>query len=648
MAKFKITQKTTVAELKEQFSNEVGGTLRIYDGRSEAAENATLVSIGAKVGELECRTSRTVGKFEEAFQKDLNLKVKVYTTDNWVKVLDDITLEAASKLHNGMTKAKMEEYLSYKREEATPEKTASKKTAESAEVPEEYKGLPIIIIETTEIDMDDDDNNSEIEFSEYPAVGVVFHGYESNCSQGAVIVSDDHDELFSEAKDFIDEEISDDEDIPVRVIETTKIKGYGQAENTIDELGSVIGCALNELYDGGNKHYKYYEWEDWFAEKAIFIVDDDVFIASSDGGIDFIDLSEEQLYILKKEIIKANAKDDAYHFSENLASVSFDGKYGYINTDGDFVIEPQFEEAEDFKNGIARVRTNGKYGYINTNGKFVIEPQFDNVGDFRDGIAYVKLNKKYGYINSKGGYIIKPQLDFASYYFAEGFACVEVDGKYGYINTNGKFAIEPQFDNAEDFNNGIARVSVDDKYGYINTNGKFVIEPQFDDAEDFKNGIARVLVGDKYGYINTNGKFVIEPQFEEAKDFTDGIALVSINSKWGAIDASGQIVIALDCSNKYDIAVLCEGHIRVRVDWKFGIKNINDQWIVQPIYDEMEDLKEGLIKVKKDNKCGFINQDGDVIIPLNYERSTEFKNGEAEVRLNGEWFKIDSKGNKIK
>ena len=125
MAKFKITPTTTVAELKEQFSNEVGGVLRIYEGRSEAADGATLVSLGAKEGELECRTSRTVGKFEEAFQSDLNLKVKVYTKDNWVKVLDGITLATAAELPNGMTKAKMEEYLSYKREEKEEVSTPS-------------------------------------------------------------------------------------------------------------------------------------------------------------------------------------------------------------------------------------------------------------------------------------------------------------------------------------------------------------------------------------------------------------------------------------------------------------------------------------------------------------------------------------------
>lgn len=120
MAKFKITPTTTVAELKEQFRNEVGCVLRVYDGRSEAPDAATLVSLGAKEGELECRTSRTVGKFEEAFQNELNLKVRVYTKDNWVKVLDGITLAVAGQLHNGMTKAQMEGHLSYKRSEKEP------------------------------------------------------------------------------------------------------------------------------------------------------------------------------------------------------------------------------------------------------------------------------------------------------------------------------------------------------------------------------------------------------------------------------------------------------------------------------------------------------------------------------------------------
>ncbi len=47
MAKFNITQTTTVAELKSQFSQEIGGVLRIYEGRSEASEASYISIVGS-------------------------------------------------------------------------------------------------------------------------------------------------------------------------------------------------------------------------------------------------------------------------------------------------------------------------------------------------------------------------------------------------------------------------------------------------------------------------------------------------------------------------------------------------------------------------------------------------------------------------
>ena len=123
MAKFKITKTTTVDELKKQFADEIGGTLRVYDGRSQVEDDVTLVSIGAKTGELECRTSRTVGKFEEAFNEEFNLKVKVYTVDDWVHVLSGVTLESVSKIKRQARKADMEQFVAYKREEGEHDET---------------------------------------------------------------------------------------------------------------------------------------------------------------------------------------------------------------------------------------------------------------------------------------------------------------------------------------------------------------------------------------------------------------------------------------------------------------------------------------------------------------------------------------------
>lgn len=135
MANFKITATTTVAELKEQFHNEFGGILRVYQGRSEAPEDATLVSLGGKVGELECRASRTVGKFIEAFQSELGLKVKVYTKDNWVSVLDGITLATVREIPKNARKAQMKQFLAYQRDEVEEVETSvNEETSNSEEM----------------------------------------------------------------------------------------------------------------------------------------------------------------------------------------------------------------------------------------------------------------------------------------------------------------------------------------------------------------------------------------------------------------------------------------------------------------------------------------------------------------------------------
>jgi uncharacterized protein YecT (DUF1311 family) len=117
-------------------------------------------------------------------------------------------------------------------------------------------------------------------------------------------------------------------------------------------------------------------------------------------------------------------------FSKNgLAKISVDKKYGFINSEGDIVIEPKFEEAKDFsENGLALVKVveqdkyGGrveKYGYINSQGEMVIQPQqFERTGSFtKSGLAEVWIRdgvtgeSKKGYINEKGVFFSNEELE---------------------------------------------------------------------------------------------------------------------------------------------------------------------------------------------------------------------------------------------
>ena len=109
----------TVKRLKENFKNAFEGTLRVYDGRAKADDNATLASIrrneDAKGGELVCNGHLTVGSFERRMRDIFGIKVQVATPDDWTLALDGITLSKLKYIPEKCSKADMESLVAYKR-----------------------------------------------------------------------------------------------------------------------------------------------------------------------------------------------------------------------------------------------------------------------------------------------------------------------------------------------------------------------------------------------------------------------------------------------------------------------------------------------------------------------------------------------------
>src|SRR5215204_6073794 len=89
-----------------------------------------------------------------------------------------------------------------------------------------------------------------------------------------------------------------------------------------------------------------------------------------------------------------------------LARVNYQGKYGFIDRKGEFVVIPQYDFALSFSEGLAAVESDGKYGFINPKGELVIGFQFDDAHWFDEGMVAVKKNAKYGFIDKTGKLVI--------------------------------------------------------------------------------------------------------------------------------------------------------------------------------------------------------------------------------------------------
>ncbi len=98
---------------------------------------------------------------------------------------------------------------------------------------------------------------------------------------------------------------------------------------------------------------------------------------------------------------------------------------GFINSEGAFAIQPNFESARDFQEGLAAVRMDGQWGFINGAGIPVIPAQFEQAQSFREGLAAVKIDGKWGFINRAGVLTIPPRFEEVRIVFGLARDCLQ-------------------------------------------------------------------------------------------------------------------------------------------------------------------------------------------------------------------------------
>ena len=221
----------------------------------------------------------------------------------------------------------------------------------------------------------------------------------------------------------------------------------------------------------------------------------------------------------KGEVIVASGKyDDAEDFSDNMACVKKDGKFGFIDVKGTEVIPCTFERVYPFTEGLALVRKNGKCGYINAKAEFVIEPSYDNGKFFSCGVAIVDKGSKQ-YVIDKEGNVIFSHDAKKNAFLEEQFSndlipVIKESGRklvVGYINTKGEEIIPFEYQYGLGFEEGNAIVMKDNKVYNINTKGEVL-------GEESSSEILLDFLEDASSYIDFTSDALIKLLGEDVYD----------------------------------------------------------------------------------------------------------------------------------
>ncbi len=233
-----------------------------------------------------------------------------------------------------------------------------------------------------------------------------------------------------------------------------------------------------------------------------------------------------------------------YNFSEGLCAVkNAEGKWGYIDADGQEAIPCTYEIANSFSCGLALVKSDGFYGYIDKNNQFVIPATYEEAYPFSEGRACVRQGELYGYIDTTGAMVIPASFELA-FDFTENGAVVK-QGDYGVINKVGDTQILTVWGQlSPNLSNGYVKGKQEESWMFLDSFGDALSEGYLY-LGDFSEGLCPVKTENGYGYIDTEFNLVISDEWDRAGDFSEGLAPVSKEGRFGYIDTSGALVTEL-------------------------------------------------------------------------------------------------------
>ena len=237
------------------------------------------------------------------------------------------------------------------------------------------------------------------------------------------------------------------------------------------------------------------------------------------------------------------AADEVDAPRQGLIRIRIDGRSGFVDPIGRFIVNPYLYDARSFQEDHARVKTTGsRWGFMDRSGRVVVDPQWSDLADLSGGRARFRSNDLYGYISATGEELI-PAVYADARSFAGGLAAVREGQRWFYIDgQNARTMGSTTFISAGDFSDGLAPVRTENLWEYIDAAGARVIGPQFDEARAFVDGLAAVRIGSAWTFIDRAGTPIRPPEFDEVADFEGGLAAVQVNGATGYIDRSGAYV----------------------------------------------------------------------------------------------------------
>lgn len=309
-----------------------------------------------------------------------------------------------------------------------------------------------------------------------------------------------------------------------------------------------------------------------------------------------------------RELLKGDKKTNDKVFSTAYYTVFENNKWGVIDTKGNTVIEPKYENMIIIPD--------------NSKPVFVVMEDIDYLTGTYKSKAVNEKNEQL-FTNYDNVEVLYNNDENNNLWIEENILKVEKDGKYGLINLDGKELLKPSKDsiNVISGTKSVYVTTSNGKKGIISSTGNVIIEDNYKNVTSltnkYENGFIVENNQGEYGVINYDKSVALEEKYDEIKNvYGNSMYVVKESNTWKIVNSEKQEFLA----GKFgDVTEINNENITIENNGKYGVVNLEGEEEIPLIYNSLKyAFSNYYIAKKADGTYGIVNLSNETALDFKY------------------------------
>ena len=298
-----------------------------------------------------------------------------------------------------------------------------------------------------------------------------------------------------------------------------------------------------------------------------------------------------------------------------------------------------------------------KWGVIDENGEFVIDPSYEEmiiIPDSKTDIFLCTYDVNYDTgeysakaINSKNEDIfteyskveaISNHDENNNLWYEENVLKVQRDGKWGMINYEGEIILNTEYNSIQALpgvENDIL-VEKDGKYGIADNTGRLLLDVAYTEITNLeKTNRDGYIVRDHtglYGIVDNSNNVILQNQYQEIeKVYRNNLYVVTQDGTQKVVNSNGEDVLTQGFE-QISAILKTEGQgVIYSTGGKYGIMSLAGDVIIEAQYDNLVEAKANVFIATRGDRQGIIDGNNAESVPFNYTSITYNETGDIYI-----------------